>query len=75
MISPEDVLRQAQMIDLDIPAGDLRSVTVRLQTIVEGMQAVESALGARMDAVDPLPPVEAVQWPVRVDELPPRIAS
>lgn len=75
MISPEDVLRLAQMIELEIPADDLRSVTVRLQAIFEGMHSVESALGARIDAADPTPPLEAVQWPNRADEMKPRTRS
>jgi len=75
MIRPEDALRLAQMIELDLPVDDLRSVTVRLQAIAEGMQSVEAALGARMDAADPTPPLEAVQWPNRADEMPGRTPS
>lgn len=56
-LGKEEVRRLAQMIDLDIPDGDLNTVALRLSSLLSLMEQIETELGDEMDRVDPIPPV------------------
>ena len=56
-ITTAQLIAMAQAISLDIPAGDLENVRLRLSGLLTEMEAIERELGARMDEVEPVPPV------------------
>jgi hypothetical protein len=53
----DQVVAMARAISLEIPAGDLENVRLRLSALLTEMETIERELGAEMDKVDPLPPV------------------
>lgn len=57
-IDPEHLPALTRTIDLDIPAEDRANVALRLSMTLTAMEHIESVLGAEMDKVDPVPPVE-----------------
>lgn len=56
-LDTEHVRAMAKAIDLTIPEDELLAVAIRLSALLEVMETIESDLGERMDAVDPVPPV------------------
>jgi hypothetical protein len=55
--SPEDLRAMARAVKLEIPDADIGIVRMRLETLLAEMDVIESALGAEMDRLDPVPPV------------------
>ena len=51
------LLAMAQAVSLEIPESDVENVRLRLSGLLTEMEAIERELGARMDAVEPVPPV------------------
>lgn len=56
-LTAADVRAMARALNLEIPDTDLENIRLRLSTLFEEMAAIERALGAEMDKVDPCPPV------------------
>ena len=56
-ITTQQLIAMAQAISLEIPEGDLENVRLRLSGLLTEMEAIERELGARMDEVEPVPPV------------------
>ncbi len=56
-LTAEQVREMARAIGLDIPDADLTSVAIRLSGLLTFMEEIERDIGARMDEVDPVPPV------------------
>ena len=56
-LTREQLRAMAGAIQLDIPEADLNSVLLRLAAGLTAMDAIERELGARMDKVEPVPPV------------------
>lgn len=44
-------------VALEIPDSDVENVRLRLCGLLTEMEAIERELGARMDAMEPVPPV------------------
>ena len=55
--SKDDIRNLARIIDLDIPDADLKTVALRLSSLLSLMSEIERELGDEMDKVDPVPPV------------------
>lgn len=54
----EDQVRVlCQMQGLEPPEDEVRNIAIRLSTWLTAMEQVEDALGERMNAEDPIPPV------------------
>ncbi len=56
-LTKDDVRSLAKAIDLEIPEGDLNTVALRLSSLLDLMEQIETELGDEMDKVDPIPPV------------------
>ena len=56
-LDKDQLVAMARAISLEIPAGDVENVRLRLSALLTEMEAIERELGAEMDKVDPLPPV------------------
>jgi len=56
-LTPDQTRMLAATVGLDIPEEDLENVTLRVSALLESMAQIEAALGAEMDAVEPVPPV------------------
>jgi hypothetical protein len=56
-LSKDDIRNLARIIDLDIPDADLKTVALRLSSLLSLMSEIERELGDEMDKVDPVPPV------------------
>ena len=55
----DDVRNLAKAINLNIPESDLKTVALRLSSLIQLMDQIEAELGDEMDKVDPIPPVYA----------------
>ena len=56
-LTKDDVRNLAKAINLTIPEGDLNTVALRLSSLLDLMDQIETELGDQMDKVDPIPPV------------------
>ena len=56
-LTKDDVRNLAKAINLNIPDGDLNTVALRLSSLLDLMEQIETELGDQMDKVDPIPPV------------------
>ena len=56
-ITPDDLRAMAKAVSLDIPAGDVENVRLRLSGLLTEMERIEAELGEEMNAVEPVPPV------------------
>ncbi len=56
-LTKDDVRNLAKASNLDIPEGDLNTVALRLSSLLDLMDQIETELGDEMDKVDPIPPV------------------
>jgi hypothetical protein len=56
-LDKDQLVAMARAISLEIPAGDLENVRLRLSALLSEMETIERELGAEMDKVDPMPPV------------------
>jgi hypothetical protein len=57
-IDPEHLEALTRTIGIDVPAEDRANVALRLSMTLTAMEHIEGVLGAEMDKVDPIPPVE-----------------
>ena len=64
-LTPQQVIAMAGAIGLEIPAKDLENVRLRLSAMLTSMQEIERALGAEMDRIDPVPPINLPDHPRR----------
>lgn len=56
-LDKDQLVAMARAISLEIPAGDVENVRLRLSALLTEMEAIERELGLEMDKVDPMPPV------------------
>lgn len=66
-LSQQQVIAMAAAIGLEIPAKDLENVRLRLSAMLTSMQEIERALGAEMDRIDPVPPINLPDNPRRAE--------
>jgi len=57
-IDPDQLAALTRLIDLDVPPEDRVNVALRLSMTLSAMERIETLFGTRMDAIDPIPPVE-----------------
>ncbi|MGZ8153834.1 MAG: hypothetical protein ACXWUH_16365 [Burkholderiales bacterium] len=56
-LTKEQLVAMAHAVSLEIPDEDIENVRLRVSGLLSEMEAIETALGAEMDKVDPVPPV------------------
>ncbi len=56
-ITAQQARDMAEAIGLEIPEADAAAIALRLSSLLTAMEEIERELGARMDAVEPVPPV------------------
>jgi hypothetical protein len=56
-LTKEQLVAMARAVSLEIPDEDIENVRLRVSGLLSEMEAIETALGAEMDKVDPVPPV------------------
>lgn len=56
-MTEHQVRAMSEAIGLSIPDDEIPGITLRLDALMQAMEAIEKELGSRMDETDPLPPV------------------
>ncbi len=56
-LNVEQIRVLSEMQGLKIPEKELNNIAIRLSTWLTAMEQIETEMGARMNEVDPIPPV------------------